>query len=317
MNKENRSVHFSPETRSVQPGPKTRSVQPGPETITVKSRPKASGTGFGGIRVRTIGCILLFTTVFISILVIGSRIVEDDLLVDLNNIFTAPSLQHFFGTDWVGRDMLQRTLKGMSISMQVGLISTVLSVVIAMFFGVMAPVFGGVPDHLVSWLIDFVMSVPHTILIILISLACGGGLRGVVAGVVCTHWTSLTRVIRAEVLQLKNAEYVQIAEKLGRSRWYIAVHHMFPAILPQLAVGAVLLFPHAILHEASITFLGFGLPAHEPAIGVILSESMKYLTVGKWWLALFPGISLVAVTVMVEAIGKNLEKLISPHAAHL
>ena len=145
----------------------------------------------------------------------------------------------------------------------------------------------------------------------------GGGLRGVVAGVVCTHWTSLTRVIRAEVLQLKNAEYVQIAEKLGRSRWYIAVHHMFPAILPQLAVGAVLLFPHAILHEASITFLGFGLPAHEPAIGVILSESMKYLTVGKWWLALFPGISLVAVTVMVEAIGKNLEKLISPHAAHL
>jgi peptide/nickel transport system permease protein len=205
----------------------------------------------------------------------------------------------------------------MSISMQVGLISTVLSVAIAMFFGVMAPVFGGVPDYLVSWLIDFVMSVPHTILIILISLACGGGLRGVVAGVVCTHWTSLTRVIRAEVLQLKNAEYVQIAEKLGRSRWYIAVHHMFPAILPQLAVGAVLLFPHAILHEASITFLGFGLPAHEPAIGVILSESMKYLTVGKWWLALFPGISLVAVTVMVEAIGKSLEKLISPHAAHL
>ena len=138
-----------------------------------------------------------------------------------------------------------------------------------------------------------------------------------ITGVVCTHWTSLTRVIRAEVLQLKSAEYIQIAGKLGRGRWYIATRHMLPAILPQLAVGAVLLFPHAILHEASITFLGFGLPAHEPAIGVILSESMKYLTVGKWWLALFPGISLVLVTVMVEAIGKNLEKLVSPHAAHL
>ena len=302
------------EKQSIPAWPKERIVQNRPQERIVQNRP---GEHIVGVRVLTIGCILLFTALFIVILIVGSRIGEDDLLVNLDNIFRMPSLQHLFGTDWVGRDMLMRTVKGLSISMQIGLISTVLSAVIALLFGILAPVFGGLADHFVSWLIDFVMSVPHTILIILISLAFGGGLRGVVAGVTCTHWTSLTRVIRAEVLQLKNAEYVQIAEKLGRTRWYIAVHHMFPAVIPQLAVGAVLLFPHAILHEASVTFLGFGLPAHEPAIGVILSESMKYLTVGKWWLALFPGISLVAVTVMVEAIGKNLEKLISPHAAHL
>ena len=269
-----------------------------------------------GVRARTIAALCIFIALFMAVLLIGSRIGEEDLLTDLEHIFLTPSARHPFGTDWVGRDMQLRTLKGMSISMQVGLISTALSVIIALALGILAPIFGGVADYLVSWLIDFVLSVPHTILIILISIACGGGLRGIITGIVCTHWTSLTRVIRAEVLQLKNAEYIQISEKLGKSRWYIAVHHIFPAVIPQLAVGAVLLFPHAILHEASITFLGFGLPAHEPAIGVILAESMKYLTAGKWWLALFPGISLILLTLMVEAIGKNLEKLISPHAAH-
>ena len=269
-----------------------------------------------GVRARTIAALCIFIALFMAVLLIGSRIGEEDLLTDLEHIFLIPSVQHLFGTDWVGRDMLLRTLKGMSISMQVGLISTALSVILALVLGILAPIFGGAADYIVSWLIDFVLSVPHTILIILISIACGGGLRGIITGIVCTHWTSLTRVIRAEVLQLKNAEYIQISEKLGKSRWYIAVHHIFPAVIPQLAVGAVLLFPHAILHEASITFLGFGLPAHEPAIGVILAESMKYLTAGKWWLALFPGISLILLTLMVEAIGKNLEKLISPHAAH-
>ena len=251
-----------------------------------------------GVRARTIAVLCIFIALFMAVLLIGSRIGEEDLLTDLEHIFLTPSARHPFGTDWVGRDMQLRTLK------------------IALALGILAPIFGGAVDYLVSWLIDFVLSVPHTILIILISIACGGGLRGIITGIVCTHWTSLTRVIRAEVLQLKNAEYIQISEKLGKSRWYIAVHHIFPAVIPQLAVGAVLLFPHAILHEASITFLGFGLPAHEPAIGVILAESMKYLTAGKWWLALFPGISLILLTLMVEAIGKNLEKLISPHAAH-
>ena len=91
---------------------------------------------------------------------------------------------------------------------------------------------------------------------------------------------------------------------------------MFPHIIPQLVVGVVLVFPHAILHEASITFLGFGLPAHEPAIGVILSESMKYLTSGKWWLAFFPGLCLVLISLMVDRIGKNLEKLLDSSSAH-
>lgn len=269
-----------------------------------------------GIRMKTILSTAVFIIIFILVMIVGIFITGDDLLVDLEGTFIRPSLGHLFGTDWVGRDMLLRTVKGLSISMRIGLLSSLISAVVAVIFGIAGPVFGGIADKVISWLIDFVLSVPHTIIIILISLACGGGMKGIVVGITCTHWTSLTRVIRAEVMQIMNAEYTQMSRQFGKSNWYIAKEHMFPHIVPQMVVGVVLVFPHAILHEASITFLGFGLPAHEPAIGVILSESMKYLTSGKWWLAFFPGVCLVLISLMVDKIGTNLEKLFDPNVAH-
>lgn len=269
-----------------------------------------------GIREKTIFSTAAFLAVFILVMAAGIFITEDQLMVDLEQTFLKPGRGHLFGTDWVGRDMLLRTLKGLSISMRIGLLSSMISAAAAVVLGIIGPVFGGFADKGISWLIDFVLSVPHTIIIMLISLACGGGLKGIVVGITCTHWTSLTRVIRAEVLQILNAEYTQISRQFGKSRWYIAKEHMLPHIVPQLVVGVVLVFPHAILHEASITFLGFGLPAHEPAIGVILSESMKYLTSGKWWLAFFPGLCLVLISLMVDRIGKNLEKLLDSSSAH-
>lgn len=110
---------------------------------------------------------------------------------------------------------------------------------------------------------------------------------------------------------------ILISFAVGKGRLYIALKHMTPHLLPQLFVGMVLLFPHAILHEASITFLGFGLPPEQPAVGVILSESMKYLVMGKWWLALFPGLLLVFVVVLFHFIGDTLSRLLDPAQAHL
>lgn len=269
-----------------------------------------------GIRIKTILTTAIFIIFFAAVLMTGALVTGDDLLVDLTDIFRKPCVAHLFGTDWVGRDMLLRTIKGLSISMRIGLLSSLISAVVAVFFGIVGPVFGGWVDKIISWLVDFVLSVPHTIIIILISLACGGGMKGIVVGITCTHWTSLTRVIRAEVMQILSSEYTQISRQFGKSSWYIAKEHMLIHIIPQLVVGVILVFPHAILHEASITFLGFGLPAHEPAIGVILSESMKYLSSGKWWLAFFPGVCLVLISMMVDKIGNNLEKLLNPNAAH-
>ena len=118
------------------------------------------------------------------------------------------------------------------------------------------------------------------------------------------------------MLQLKEQIYITTARKLGKSNLYIAMKHMVPHLLPQFIVGLVLLFPHAILHESSITFLGFGLSNEQPAIGIILSEAMKYLITGKWWLALFPGIMLVITVVCFYTTGENLRRLLDPASAH-
>ncbi|MBQ7417380.1 MAG: ABC transporter permease [Acidaminococcaceae bacterium] len=227
----------------------------------------------------------------------------------------APSLSHLFGTDNLGRDMFYRTVCGLSTSIQIGLLSALISSVIALLLGSLSAIFGGKVDQVVNFMVDLCMGVPHLILLILISIAVGGGAAGVITGVAVTHWPNLTRVIRAEVMQIRSAQYVQIARKLGKSNWHIAAKHIVPHVFPQYLVGLILLFPHAILHEAAITFLGYGLPLDTPAVGVILAESMKHLATGMWWLAFFPGIALLLMTQLFDIVGDYLKILIDPHSA--
>ena len=283
----------------------------------IKCSEKRKFTSFEfGIREKTILSLSIFVVFFIVIIIAGSVINPEKFSIDLINKNQSPSLNHIFGTDWIGRDMFFRTLKGLSISMKIGVLSSIISGIIAVVLGVIGPICGKRVDSVITWFIDLVLSVPHTLIIILISMAAGGGLKGIVMGVSLTHWTSLTRIIRAEVMQVKEADYTKIAKNFGKSNLYIGKNHILPPIIPQLLVGIVLIFPHAILHEASVTFLGFGLQSHEPAIGIILSEAMKYLTSGKWWLAFFPGLSLVLVSMMVDNMGKKIGKLIDPKTAY-
>lgn len=231
--------------------------------------------------------------------------------LELRNL--PPSAAHWFGTDWLGRDMLIRTLQGLQLSLQVGIAAGLLSTAIAAVLGMLAAM-GKWADRIVTWLIDLFLSVPHLVLLILISFALGGGAKGVLLGVALTHWPSLARVIRAETLQLSQAEYVHVSRRLGKSRLWIALRHMLPHLLPQLLVGLLLIMPHAILHEAGVTFLGMGLSAQQPAIGIILAESMRYLSTGMWWLALFPGLSLLLVVRCFDRIGDTMRQWVTPRS---
>ncbi|MEK8129538.1 ABC transporter permease [Paenibacillus filicis] len=234
--------------------------------------------------------------------------------LELRNL--APSVEHPFGTDWLGRDMLTRTLKGLTLSLKVGLAAGAASVIIATLLGLVAATMGRTVDRIIIWLIDLFLSVPHLVTLILIAFVLGGGAKGVIVGVALTHWPSLSRLIRTEVLQLRSAEFVQVSRHLGRSRLWIGTRHILPHLVPQLLVGLVLIIPHAILHEAAVTFVGMGLSPHEPAIGIILSESMRYLSTGMWWLALFPGLCLLVVVRCFDRLGDNLRVLIDPKRAH-
>lgn len=260
-----------------------------------------------------LGFSLLF---LIAVCAAGVWRTESARVTDFSRKNIAPGIPYLFGTDWLGRDMMARTLKGMSLSILIGVLSAAISAVVALVLGIASATMGRRVDGLITWSIDLLMGIPHMLLLLLISVALGKGFKGVVIGVAFTHWTSLARLIRAEVIQLKESPYIKIAGKLGKSKWYIAKKHILPHLLPQFVVGLILIFPHAILHESSITFLGFGLSAEQPAIGIILSEAMKYLVTGKWWLALFPGVFLVLTVVMFYVSGEALRKLTDPGSAH-
>jgi peptide/nickel transport system permease protein len=272
---------------------------------------------FRGLNLRQKTLLIIgFTSLLLLAIVLSSLLVDGDSLpTDFSSKNLAPSLEHPFGTDWMGRDMFTRTLEGLGLSIVIGAFASLISAVLTVILGLLSSA-GKAADSFVSWLVDLSLSIPHLLLIILISIGLGGGAAGVITGVALTHWTSLTRVVRAEIKQLKTQEYIHISRNLGKSKWWIATKHILPHLIPQIILGTILLFPHAILHEASVTFLGFGLSPHEPAIGIILSESMRYLSAGYWWLAFFPGLSLLIVVLAFDMIGENLGKLMDPKNAH-
>jgi peptide/nickel transport system permease protein len=270
-----------------------------------------------GNRRRTLVTFIVAVLILLMVVVVGRLLATGEPSIAATTNFTAknltPSLEHLFGTDWMGRDMFARTLAGLATSVLVGLLAACASALLALVLGTLAALGGHRVDAAITWLIDLVLGIPHIVLLILISFALGKGFWGVAIGVALTHWPNLARVIRAEILQCRESVFVVQARRLGAGSLAIIRRHVLPHIFPQFLVGLVLLFPHAILHEAAITFLGFGLPPEQPAIGIILSESMSYLSVGYWWLALFPGLALIVTVLLFDRAGSNLRRLIDPY----
>ncbi|MDR2830768.1 MAG: ABC transporter permease [Methanobrevibacter sp.] len=272
---------------------------------------------FGNMNLRTKTLLIISLVGFVLL-----AIAINSFFINVDNITTnfaiknsQPSLQHPFGTDWMGRDMFSRTIKGLGLSIVIGGLASILSAIIAVFLG-LSSTLGRYFDHAVNSMTDLFLSIPHILLIILVSISLGGGISGIVVGISLTHWIPLTRVLRAEIKQINTSTYVKLSKNFGRTKLWIAKNHLLPLLIPQIVVGTILVFPHAIMHEASVTFLGFGLSPHEPAIGIILAESMKYLSNGSWWLAFFPGLSLLIIVLLFDLIGDNLQKLLDPTQAN-
>lgn len=261
----------------------------------------------------TVGAAFVY---LLAVLAAGMLMSPERYGINYSAKFTAPCLEHPFGTDYMGRDMFFRSIKGLSNSIAVGALASAVSSLIALALGLTAALKGGIADRFVNWCVDLCMGIPHLILLILISFMMGRGGRGVTAAVALTHWPELTRLVRAEALQIRSARYVQASYRMGKTWFQVAKEHMVPQVLPVYLIGVVLLFPHAIMHEAAVTFLGFGFPAEIPAIGVILSESMDYITTGKWWMAVFPGLLLLLAVLLLDVAGENLKRLVNPNSGN-
>ena len=264
-------------------------------------------------RRRAISLAVALGAILIAVLVAGLTMPPEFYASDFSQKQQAPNAAHWFGTDFLGHDMFCFSVRGLALSIVIGLFASAVSGFVALLLGSLSAICGGWVDKVVLWLADLLMSIPHMVMLLLISFSVGGGTFGVVLAVALTHWPSLTRVIRAEVLRIRTGEFVAASRAVGKSNLWIAWHHVVPNVMPQFIVGTILLFPHAILHESALTFLGFGLPLDSPAIGAILSSSMKYLATGAWWLALFPGLMMVAIVLLTFTLGDEIKQLTDPH----
>ena len=176
------------------------------------------------------------TGLVLVIIFISGTLINANLPTDFAIKMQAPSFAHPFGTDWMGRDMFIRTLKGLSLSIMIGLGASIISSIIATILAFVAS-FNKYCYEFVSWLIDLFASIPHILLIMMISIALGKGAFGVTMAVAFSHWVNLTRVLRAEVLQINTSEYVNLSRRFGKSKLWIARQHILPLVLSQIFVG--------------------------------------------------------------------------------
>lgn len=268
-------------------------------------------------RTRTLLYIGLAVATLVALLVAAAVAREAAHTTHMDGVDLSPSGDHWFGTDRLGRDMLARTLVGLRLSLVVGTSAALASSVIAILLTGVAMVGGRRAEAVVNWLVDLALALPHLVLLILLTFAMGGGTEAVVIAIAVTHWPSLTRVLMAQARTVMASEYVAGSRALGTGPVTVARRHLFPHLLPHFVVGTALMFPHAILHEASLSFLGLGIDPSQPAIGILLADSMKVLSAGMWWLAVLPGVCLLVMVKLVDSIGENLRSILDPRSYHL
>ncbi|MGY2080878.1 ABC transporter permease [Modestobacter sp. SYSU DS0657] len=230
----------------------------------------------------------------------------DDRVTDFAAARQAPSWAHLFGTDSAGRDLFVRTAAGLRISLLIAVVCAVLSVLIGALVGALSAAAGGWVDRVAMRVVDAVNAVPHLLLGIVLVALFRGSLVAIIASIALTHWTQVARIVRAEVLSLRDREHVDAALLGGATRWRVVQRHLLPAAAPQALVAAVLLLPHAVWHESTLSFLGLGLPPHAASLGTLLQEARSSLLLGGWWTLVFPALGLVLATLAVAAVGSAL-----------
>lgn len=213
---------------------------------------------------------------------------------------------YLFGTDRFGRDMFSRILAGTRVSISVGFIAVFISLIIGVSLGAIAGFFGGWTDSMIMWLINVIWSVPTLLLVIAITMALGKGFSQVFIAVGLTMWVEVARVVRGQVINLRDMEYVEAGQALGYRGPRVLVKHLLPNILGPVFVIAASNFASAILLEAGLSFLGMGAQPPTPSWGMMIKENYGYIVVDAAYLAVLPGIAIMSLVLAFTFIGNGL-----------
>jgi peptide/nickel transport system permease protein len=214
--------------------------------------------------------------------------------------------KYWLGTDKFGRDILSRLLIGTRVSLAVGLIAVLISLTIGILLGAVAGYFRGMADNLIMWLVNITWSIPTLLLVFAITLALGKGFWQIFIAVGLTMWVSVARLVRGQVLALKELEYIQAAKALGLSNSRIIIKHILPNILGPLMVIAASNFATAIIVEAGLSFLGIGVQPPQPSWGLMIKENYNFIITHNSLLALIPGFAIMLLVLAFNLLGNGL-----------
>ena len=285
---------------SVEIAPKRRSRLAAFLIRLVKEKPLGTA---GGIII----LLLIFVAIFADVLAPYPYIE-----IHLADILKAPSAQYLLGTDHVGRDFLSRIIYGARISMAVGLAATTINVVVAVLIGGTSGFFGGKLDLVVQRFVDAWMCFPGLLLLLTIMSIAGRGLLQIILILGIAGGIGGSRVLRGAVIGIKENDYFLAARAIGSPRWRTLIRHVLPNIMPVVIIIFSITVGGVIMSEASLSFLGFGLPASVPSWGGMLSrEGRRYMEIAPW-LALFPGLALTITVYCFNMLGDAMRDLLDP-----
>lgn len=219
---------------------------------------------------------------------------------------------YWLGTDSQGRDMLSAILYGLRLSLLVGLTATILACTLGMSVGLLAAYAGGLVETILMRIVDFFLGFP-TILVALVLLAVlGRGVDKVILAIVVVQWANYARIMRASALVERQKEYIEAAENLGFPAWRIMTMHLLPNCLGPILVWATIHVATAIALEATLSFLGVGVPITEPSLGLLIANGFEFLLSGEYWISVFPGLALLTLVVSINLVGDRLRDSLDP-----
>ncbi len=231
---------------------------------------------------------------------------------DLVNRLKAPTAEHYFGTDDQGRDLFRRVLHGANISLRVGIASVALALALGSLIGLASGFFGGLTDNIGMRLMDIMLSFPATLLAIGIVATRGPGLDNTMLAIGVVNIPIYARLTRATTLSIKEQDYVTAAHSIGSPSARIISRHILPNGLSPLIVQSTLSIATAIIEAAALGFLGLGAQPPTPEWGAMLSDGYKYLTIGAWWVLLFPGLAIMLTVLGFNLLGDGLRDALDP-----
>ncbi|MBB1626403.1 ABC transporter permease [Achromobacter sp. UMC71] len=222
------------------------------------------------------------------------------------------TFHYWLGTDGQGRDLLSGILYGLRISLMVGVGSALIAGVIGTLLGLLAAYAGGKVDALIMRLVDLILSFPSILVAMMILAYLGKGVGNVVLTLVILEWAYYARTARGQALVERRREYVEAARCLDIPNWRIMLKHILPNCLPPLIVIGTLQIARAITLEATLSFLGLGVPVTEPSLGLLISNGFQYMLSGEYWISFYPGIALLVTIVAINLVGDRLRDVLNP-----